>query len=113
MEPNPSAAPAPRGPARPDKGISHPCYRGDIVAIFAFDQVGRPIIEGQAVIDSPVSRPHFYRVCFLGEQSTRIRFVPPAWQVEPTRQLMLLQEFWQAGQVPLLFSDFFPTDLSE
>lgn len=103
----------PRYSARPKigKGADWALGIGNIVTVFAVGPAG-PYIEGRAVTKSECAQPHVYRVCFLGETTTRTRFIHPDWQAEPERGLALLLQLWRTNTSPPSFEDFFPDDLA-
>jgi len=83
---------------------------GKVVTVIMLGRQG-PFVEGRGIIVNACNgRLHYYRVRFIGERVTKIRFVHPEWQTDPKTSFELLLEFWRTSARTPDISDFFPND---
>jgi hypothetical protein len=68
-----------------------------------------PRIEGRATLVEPVAHiPNLWRVRFLTERRTHLRFIHPAFQDQTQHILAALTDHYRAALDPAILADFSP-----
>jgi hypothetical protein len=85
--------------------LLRPGARVIVPAPLALD--GFPRIEGRATLVEPVAHiPNLWRVRFLAERRTHLRFIHPAFQDHPQHILAALIDHYRAAIDPAILADF-------